>query len=234
MSISSGHYELCNESKGGFKPGPISDIVSAGPSTDVWRIPQPDPRDDFSAPIAYRSCRMSSFKSARVSVTVESQYWKNLYDQAGIILVRGGENIANSNTSPRQWVKAGVERVNDANQISVVAADRFADWSLQPIPGTNHGSSTVVTLEFERAVKHGEPASGLWVYIVDDKGGRTPIREVTWAFAPQSDGQDDGSAAASEEQIWIGIYVARPSPAEKLVTEKLLNVSFNHFELNLK
>lgn len=81
--------------------------------------------------------------------------------------------------------------------IAVVAADRWADCSVQPLP-----SGSDLTLEFERLFKKGEPQGALMVYAVLEGGERSPVREVTWVF------EDD--LAGKEREMWIGVYAAKP------------------------
>ena len=53
-----------------------------------------------------------------------------------------------------QWVKSGIEFVDDAPKVGTVACDRFADWSLVTegiVPASSGGTNaTQVTIEMER------------------------------------------------------------------------------------
>lgn len=174
----------------GKEEGPVvSDTtqfdLQAPPKTDVWRTPPA--HDRFDAPVLYASVRAASFRKARVTVTAD---WTELYDQGGLILVLPQH-------SPKKWVKAGIEMVDGKMHASVVSADRWADWSLQP------QSDKAITLEFERKVQADQLQSALWVYVVHGSE-RRPIRKVTWVF------EEDQDAASGQQDIWIGAYAARP------------------------
>ena len=104
--------------------------------------------------------------------------------------------------SPR-WVKTGVEFTHGAPHISTVSCDRWADWSLAPLEGSE------VTVELEREVKHESKTPTLWIYAVDVAGNRRPIREITWVFEnAKEDGPDD------EQVCWVGAYAAKPMKDE--------------------
>ncbi len=63
-----------------------------------------------------------------------------------------------------------------------------------------------VTVEFAREAVPETDAASLWVYVVEDggRGRRRAIREVTWAF--EGDGEEE------EEECWVGVYAAKPTP----------------------
>ncbi|KAL2853437.1 hypothetical protein BJY01DRAFT_232208 [Aspergillus pseudoustus] len=158
---------------------PTEFTITARPSTDVWAKPPSTER--FNAPILYKTISLKSFKRARVAFSAN---WSQKYDQGGLILVLNGAN------GTRKWVKTGIELTHGKPHLSTVARDRWADWSLLPVPSGGAGA----TLEIVR-----EPDDSLWIYLVEGVS-KSPIREVTWVFA--------------EEDItdcWIGIYAARPS-----------------------
>ncbi|KAH8696082.1 hypothetical protein BGW36DRAFT_297085 [Talaromyces proteolyticus] len=161
----------------------VSFTIKADPSTDVWEKP-PSTRS-FNAPILYRSMPLRAFKRARVSVMAA---WETLYDQGGLILV------IHQTDGERKWIKAGIEYVQGKARLSVVAKDRWSDWSLVSIPS---GGSTA-TIEMVR-----EEDGSLWVYWIEGVQ-RVPLREVTWAFEQ-----------ADSAHCWIGTFAARPSsPAD--------------------
>lgn len=158
---------------------PVSFSVTAGPVTDVWD--KPPSTKSFNAPILYRSIPLQSFKRARVSITAK---WNSLYDQGGLILVLHPSN------GERKWIKTGIEFTHGKAHLSTVAKDRWADWSLLPVPSGGNAA----TIEVGR-----EPDGSLWIYLVEGIS-RAPIREVTWAF------EDEKST-----ECWIGVYVAKPA-----------------------
>ncbi|KAL4927379.1 uncharacterized protein BDV17DRAFT_292603 [Aspergillus undulatus] len=176
---------------GGFKfansndqvPGngalPAEFTIKAPASTDVWAKPPSTER--FNAPILYKSISLDTFKRARVAF---SAHWSQKYDQGGLILV------LNRADGSRKWVKTGIELTHGKPHLSTVTRDRWADWSLLPVPSGGAGA----TLEVVR-----EPDDSLWIYLVEGVS-KSPIREVTWVFA-----EEDVADA------WIGFYAARPS-----------------------
>jgi regulation of enolase protein 1 (concanavalin A-like superfamily) len=175
---------------------PTEFSITATSSTDVWS--KPPSTEAFNAPILHKTVPLSTFHKARVAVSAN---WVQLYDQGGLIFV------VNSPDGTRKWVKTGIEFVDNTANVSTVAKDRWADWSLLPIiPAGGHAA----TIEMVR-----EDGS-LWIYL--NQGlKRTPIREVTWAF------EDEG-----EKECWIGIYAAKPSKdGPDLV------VSFRHLVIDL-
>lgn len=105
----------------------------------------------------------------------------------------------------KRWVKAGIEFYDGKPMMSVVAADRWADWSLLPLEAgedEKEGKMTVV-VERERE-EDGEFGSVLRVLKVGRDGKRTPIREVTWAFHD----------ADEEAEMWVGMFGAKPTESE--------------------
>ncbi|GBF60275.1 hypothetical protein TMEN_2692 [Trichophyton mentagrophytes] len=195
--------------------------IKAQPSTDIWAKPPSTHR--FNAPILYRTMPLASFQRARVRVSAK---WTTLYDQGGLILAldrRGGGHDADKD---RKWIKAGIEFVEGVPRCSTVARDRWADWSLSPLPpagqttagdgascADDKGDGVGVTIEMERRARD----QTLWVYAVGKDGARTPMREVTWLFE-------------DEEQLecWVGVYVCRPSSAPELGD---LCVSFSQLDI---
>lgn len=169
--------------------------ITAPPSTDIWR--KPPTHDAFTAPILYRKLILSHFHRIRVTVSAP---WKTLYDQGGILFARphaGGE---------KKWVKAGIEFFDGRPCASVVAKDNWADWSLVDI------ESDTVTVEFAREAIPQTDEPSLWIYLVEDGGRRRPIREVTWAFE---------GGAGGEEECWVGVYAAKPTPTQSDPGEEL-------------
>jgi uncharacterized protein len=185
--------------------------LSASAPTDIWR--KPPNLDVFTAPIIYQSLPISSFLSARVTVSAE---WKTLYDQGGLVVVLPRKK---SSATPEQkrWVKTGIEFYHGRPFMSVVAADEWADWSLVPLSGANALQGRV-TVEIERdREEDGKLGSVLRVLMVEDGGERTPVREITWAFHDVEE----------EEQMWVGVFAAKPTKSEL----KELLVRFDGFEI---
>ena len=191
--------------------------ITAPPQTDIWR--KPPHTDIFTAPILYRTFPLATFRRARVTV---SAGWKTLYDQGGLFFARPESD------GVKKWVKAGVEFFDGRACASVVAAERWADWSLATIE--EEGGS--VTVEFARepppsVVGSGETGTGskkvpsLWVYLVEG-GRRRPIREIKWPFV-----RDDGVVVGEEEgeECWVGVYAAKPT-AEQADPGEGLDVRF--------
>ncbi|KAL4806434.1 hypothetical protein BDV18DRAFT_127172 [Aspergillus unguis] len=158
---------------------PAEFTIKASPDTDVWAKPPSTER--FSAPILYKSIPLQSFKRVRVAFSAN---WSQKYDQGGLILVLNGAN------GMRKWVKTGIELTHGKPHLSTVSKDRWADWSLRPVPSGGTGA----TLELVR-----EPDDSLWVYLVEGVQ-KAPLREVTWVFAEEG-----------VKDFWIGVYAARPS-----------------------
>jgi regulation of enolase protein 1 (concanavalin A-like superfamily) len=158
---------------------PVNFSIKAGPSTDVWE--KPPSTKSFNAPILYRAIPLKYFKRARVSITAN---WKTLYDQGGLILV------IHKSDGERKWIKTGIEFTHGKAHLSTVVKDRWADWSLLPVPS----GGGAATIEVAR-----ESDGSLWIYLVEGIS-RAPIREVTWVF------EDEASA-----ECWIGPYVAKPA-----------------------
>lgn len=76
--------------------------------------------------------------------------------------------------------------------------------------------SDTVTLEFARESIPETDEPSLWVYFVEDWGGRRPIREVTWAFEGGVSGEK-----GKEEECWVGVYAAKPTPTAADPSEEL-------------
>lgn len=159
---------------------PIDFTITAPPGTDIWK--KPPSTNAFNAPILHHTIPVSSFAKARVAVTAD---WKHLYDQGGLILV-----LPQADGS-KKWIKTGIEFVDGKAMISTVVTDRYADWSLQPLPQAGGNS---VTVEMERA------GVSLWVYVIQGVE-RRPIRKVAWVF-------EEGNVKG---ECWVGAYAAKPS-----------------------
>lgn len=110
-----------------------------------------------------------------------------------------------------KWVKTGIEFVNGHANVSTVAADRWADWSLLPL--ANKGGNSV-TVEMVR-----EDDGSLWIYVIEGVE-RKLIREVTWVFE---------DAGRNDRECWVGAYAAKPSKEGEALT-----VSFGHLVIETK
>jgi hypothetical protein len=190
-------------------PGSKTSLSATAP-TDIWR--KPPNLDVFNAPIISKSIPISAFKSVRVSASGE---WSTLYDQGGLVLVLPPKRAG----TQKRWVKSGIEFYNNKPRMSIVAADEWADWSLLPLSAEDEraGKMTVV---MERELEDGVWNSVLRISLVDEKGGKMPIREVTWAF------HDLGA----DDEMLIGVYAAKPTKDDR---DELL-VNFEGFEIEYK
>lgn len=176
---------------------PTEFTITAPPSTDIWR--KPPSTHSFTAPILHRTFPLSSFVKARLAVSAN---WRTLYDQGGLILV------VPQAEGTHKWVKTGIEFVHGRANVSTVAADRWADWSLLPL--ANEGGHSV-TVEMVR-----EKDGSLWIYVIEGVE-RKPIREVTWVF---EEAEHNGP---KDRECWVGAYAAKPSKEGEGLT-----VSFGH------
>lgn len=202
------HFSYLNHPSSHLLASPLPHlfVLTALPETDIWK--KPPSHSSFSAPIAYTSLPLSSFKCARVTVVAD---WKTLYDQGGLCLIlpeapkkeraeaaneeneEGGEGKEPRGTRDRErgrerrWIKTGVEFFKGAAHVSAVACDRWADWSIHDHPPLTNGK---VTMEIEREVvpvvdkvnaKNGEKmrrTSTLWIYVVEERGGNREKRRA--------------------------------------------------------
>ena len=185
---------------------PSSFTITANPDTDLWH--KPPAHDVATAPT--RTTKLPLSKFHRVAVTV-SAAWTALYDQGGLVLVLPPTPAHNT---PRRWVKAGIEFYHGAPSVSSVAADRYADWSLVPLPAAEGGK---VRIQLERVLT-GEDEHGETLRISARIGGEWVIvREVTWAFWELGE----------DAEIEVGALAARPNKDQK----EGLVVEFSDFEL---
>jgi uncharacterized protein len=167
-------------------------IITSPPNTDIWRKPgSPSTADVFTAPVFYTALPYDKFRKARVSVSAD---WKTMYDQGGLVVALP----PSSANKQRRWIKTGVEFEDGVPQLSTVVADKWADWSLAPLP---HGTRCV-TMEIERektVQEDGETlGSSLKIFLVEGLSRRV-IREITWVFLEENAGD-----------IWVGVYAAKP------------------------
>ena len=185
--------------------------LRASAPTDIWR--KPPNLDVFNAPIIYKSLLISDFKSARISATGD---WKTLYDQGGMVLVLPPSKSG----TQKRWVKAGIEFYGNKPRMSVVAADKWADWSLLPLSAADEKAGKM-TVEMEREQEEdGSWGSVLRILLVGEDGEKMPIREITWAFHDVDE----------SEEMWVGMMAAKPTADER---EELV-VTLEGFEIEFR
>ncbi|KAI6381291.1 hypothetical protein MCOR25_001224 [Pyricularia grisea] len=184
--------------------------IKAGPGTDIWR--KPPTKDIFNAPThapagTKTTAPLSTFKSAQVSFTFTPT---EQYDQGGVVLSlnppEGSNSSNNTSSSPKKWVKSGVELLNGTPVLGTVACDTWADWSLSPAAVKPDGKTVDATILLQK--EGDENGVSLWVYSVEADGAKKPLREVCWVFA------DD----MQNWEVKVEAYAARPA---KGTTEEL-------------
>ncbi|KAL8896818.1 MAG: hypothetical protein Q9207_007522 [Kuettlingeria erythrocarpa] len=189
-------------------PLPTTFNLRTPPGVDIWR--KPPSTNDFNAPLLLRNLPLPSLRSARVTVSAP---WRTKFDQGGLLLVLPGEE--GQDRKQRRWIKTGVEFFDGKPNISTVACDRWADWSLAPLPDD---ASEKVTVEVTREVQDGEKTSTLWVhYINPSTGEKRPLREVAWVFEEEK--------MKTDLECEIGVYAAKPI-ADESKPENELDVTF--------
>lgn len=184
-----------NEQVPGNGTPPPEFVIKARSSTDIWS--QPPNTHRFTAPILYQSVPLQSFKRARVAI---NGLWEKQYDQGGLVL------ILHNKDGSQKWVKAGIELTHGRPHLGVVAKDRWADWSMLPVPSRGGAA----TLELVR-----EGDTSLWIYLMEGVQ-KSPIREITWVFQEEN-----------VQECWVGVYAARPSSEGKE-----LSVNFGHLVID--
>ena len=101
--------------------------------------------------------------------------------------------------------------------MSAVAADEWADWSLLPLSSEAEEEGKM-TVELEREQEEdGKWGSVLRISLVDGKGVRMMIRQITWVFHDLDE----------ESVIEVGVFVAKPTVDD--IEE--LKVDFEGFEI---
>ncbi|KAL8750762.1 MAG: hypothetical protein Q9184_006309 [Pyrenodesmia sp. 2 TL-2023] len=194
-------------------PLPASFNLCTPPRVDIWR--KPPSTNDFNAPLLLRPLPLSSLRSARVTLSAS---WHTKFDQGGLLLVLPGTK--GSDRNQRRWIKTGVEFFDGKPNISTVACDRFADWSLAPLPDD---ASEKVTVEIIREVRDGQKMSTMWVYYINPSTGeKRPLREVAWVFEEES--------LRDDAECEFGVYAAKPI-ADESDQEKELEVTFEDLKI---
>lgn len=166
-----------------------TDIWKKPPTWNVWNVPT------HSTPIN----PVAAFRSARLTFNAT---WTEQYDQAGLLFAlrpRGTDPSAPG----QKWIKTGLEFYNGTPQLSTVACDRYADWSVTPLAAV--GSTTdPISLLVER--DESELGVSIWVYYLPPGSGeKVPLREVCWFYAEEG-GEWDCEVAA---------FAARPEAKAK-------------------
>ncbi|RDW58680.1 hypothetical protein BP6252_13156 [Coleophoma cylindrospora] len=185
----------------------------------------------FSSPVAFVALPTQDFALARSKISIPytlsskspSDNPTLQFDQAGIVVVLPSSKHPEPSkhqpgtADPKQphpkWVKVGVEVWEENGYGSVVARDRWSDWSLFDVekPDETPSGKLSATFELERMV------DALMIYRVTESG-RVPVRKVPWWFLE----------GETEETMWIGVYVARPDPFDQ-AGGKLLDAEFDGF-----
>ncbi|KAK0743673.1 hypothetical protein B0T18DRAFT_415674 [Schizothecium vesticola] len=152
-------------------------------STDVVPfVPSPPQLPNRHPPSLLTTGPLPSFLSARASFSFP---WREQYDQAGLLLAFHPPSPSNPKSpSPARWIKTGVEFYNGCPMLSTVSCDRWADWSVTPLPlaqGKGDGEVwTTVSVEKQNLDGHGW---SLWVFQILEDGGKVPLREICWVSA---------------------------------------------------
>ncbi|GAB7364568.1 hypothetical protein MBLNU230_g5375t1 [Neophaeotheca triangularis] len=185
--------------------------------TDIWR-PTLQPTDDvFNAPYLHLKTRRQNFR--RMAVTFSAN-WKTLYDQGGICLTvpsaKGSGELQDA-----KWLKSGLEFYEGRAALSTVVADRVSDWSLCPLPGSSETASGGVSATVE-VVDLGEKVV---VNALLEDGGKVVLREVPWILLAG----DEGAVG----EVWIGVYVAKPTADEGGWEAGGLEVRFEGLEIEV-
>lgn len=188
-----------------YEAGEISEhlsepfILKCPSETDLWD--KPPSTHSSNAPCVLKSTTKGRFVSAKVTVTAD---WVQKYDQGGLVL------LISQGSDLTRWVKTGIEFLNGQPHVSTVATYKWSDWSLRPTASLHSRSATI-------ELESNEDGS-LWVYLLDEKTQRMPLREVTWW------GDVDKDAEVS-----VGVYAAKPDK-----DPKVLEVSFEGIEINIR
>lgn len=168
----------------------MSFTLTALPNTDIWR--KPPKHIAFNAPTSPASPPshpLSTFHSARLTLTLPPASQLTQYDQAGLLLrlTRAG--------ATDKWLKTGVEFYEGAPYVSTVGCDVWADWSVVPLAAVNGETGDG---EIEATVEVKRQDGALWVFLVRGET-KVPLREVAWFFAEEA------------WEVAVSAYVARPA-----------------------
>ncbi|KAK5996768.1 hypothetical protein PT974_02109 [Cladobotryum mycophilum] len=172
--------------------------IEAQPDTDIWK--KAPAHDVFNAPYKPLSTNpLPKFLSA--SITFSALYTTQ-FDQAGILLKF---TRPSSPSTPRKWIKAGIELFNGAPASPPVAGASHAEE-------IKSGARPVTIL-----VEKSESGSCLWVYQVDGDE-KVPLREICWPFA------ENGGEGWELE---VSAAVARPNKE----VDGVLQAQFHDFDI---
>ncbi|TFK60060.1 hypothetical protein BDN72DRAFT_905297 [Pluteus cervinus] len=171
--------------------------------TDLWS--KPPSTHSANQPTFYHSLPLAKFAGAKVVVKFEPNV---LYDQAGIAVLFPKRDSGSSVEGSRRWIKAGAEYEPTLGGLkkSVVVTRDWSDWSVADFrlqsPG---GGGGIGVQRVEVSVERIKANEGGWGPSLLVKVNEEVIREVTWAYAQEEDGI---------EEVWVGVYGARPTEAE--------------------
>lgn len=183
--------------------------LSAAPGTDVWKK---HPKwDVYNVPTHKTPIKpLSSFTSASLTFNAT---WTEQYDQAGLILTLRPRD--SSNKTPQKWIKTGLEYYNGVAQLSTVACDRFADWSITPLAAV--GSTTEpISLRIDR--DESEHGVSIWIFYLPPGGAeKVALREICWFYAEE----------AGEWDLEVSAFAARPIET----TKEELKVEFSGLDV---
>lgn len=163
---------------------------------------------------------LGSFRSARVSFAFE---YKEIYDQAGLLLSFRRSSSSQPSAPPPKWIKTGVEYYNGNPMLSTVACDAWADWSVTPLlrgPGAGADGKEWTTVA---VVREGDAKGmSLWVYQLvpgaDGAETKVPLREICWVFGDPDE----------EWEVAVEAMAARPKES----ASEALHVEFARFEVS--
>lgn len=117
--------------------------------TDIWRkLPF---THSFTALILHCTLSLSSFLKVYLTVLTN---WRKLYNQDELIL------IVLQPEDRHKWVKANIEFIHECANVSTVAVNKWANWSLLPLTNENNNSVTVKMVN--------ENDDSLWIYIIEE------------------------------------------------------------------
>jgi uncharacterized protein len=150
--------------------------------------------------------------------------WTEQYDQAGLLLAF--QRASSPSHPPEKWVKTGLEFYNGTPQLSTVATDRWADWSVSPLSTSPSDEEKIERLTVEIRREGDEHGKSVWVYrlVLDAQGNvkeRIPLREICWVLA------DEDAGGGEEWKLDVIALVARPAKGAK----ESLKVAFYEFKV---
>ncbi|KAK9242760.1 hypothetical protein V1506DRAFT_555863 [Lipomyces tetrasporus] len=114
--------------------------LTSQPDTDWWRFPG---HNATNGPAYVTTVSDSYFHHDFQASVLISGKWIQQYDQGTLFLYF---------TTPDgdKWIKAGVERENECNYVSVVATQKYSDWSILAPPASLELSSQPVRIYAQR------------------------------------------------------------------------------------